>query len=308
MRFGWTVIAVALLAPQAAWASTSAEKLTRAKASYEDGDYGKASKALEDMFRSADLTGDELRQAHIYLAASYYYLDQKEKARLEFDALFRQSPLARVDPVYFPPEIVEMANQEATKLQYDLDHAPPPPKATIAAPPPDSPPPSKGVVVTAVPQARLENRTSVPSANDGSAIPEPRPAPPSIGYSFIPFGVGQFANEQYGKGALFLTAEVIALASFTTASALAESLKASGVPYIQYKLRNQADLPAFDTYQTIYLVSFYTGVGIYIFGVIDSLISRPSQADMDARHSVAQLDLGSGRTLMFAPTGGVLRF
>ncbi len=306
MRLGWIIVVLSLLGPSAAGAS-SADKLTRAKASYEDGDYARASKLLEEMFRSADLNGDELRQAHIYLAASYYYLDQKDRARLEFDALFRQSPLARVDPVYFPPEIVQMANDEATKLQNEADRAPPRSAAVIAQPP-DTPPAPHGASVTA-PQARLENRTSVPSAgNSATSTGEGKATPPSLGFSFIPFGVGQFANEQYGKGALFLSFEVIALASFTTASALAESLKAGGVPFITYTLRNPSDAQTFSTYQTIYIVSFWTGLGIYVVGVVDSLVSRPSQTEVEARHSVGSMYLGAGRALQLVPTGAVLRF
>lgn len=99
------------------------------------------------------------------------------------------------------------------------------------------------------------------------------PEPPGLGYAFLPFGIGQYANGDPGKGTLFLLTELLAFGTSATALGLFESRKTEG----EFLRWGRFDDPAgARRLMTTYQVSFWIGVALAAGGVVEALISRPS--------------------------------
>ena len=311
------LMVVGLLAPQVAFARGSSDKLAKAKSAYEDGEYLEASVLLEEMFRSSDMTAEVLRLAHIYLAASYFFTKREPQARKEFDALFRQSPLARVDPVFFPPEIVELANEEAKKLENEQDQNPSKPSTSSPSsttPDPASKPRAGTTVVITADSAGHAWTTAPPRparrrrARSANAL---RPTPPSIGLLVHPVRGGPVRQRAVRQGR--------AVSDLRGAGAgqplpprrpRPSRSRSGGIPFISYtQFTDQATQNQFNEYRTIYIVAFWTGLGIYAVGVVDSLISRaPRRRRSMPATAWPRWILGLGRSLNWCPPAPSFRF
>ena len=199
-------VTVLLAGPQKP-AMKPADVLGQARAFYEEGDYTHARDLLVAFLRTDRHPVDELREAHTYLAASYFFLGDKPDARRQLEQLFRKDHFARIDPVTFPPEIVDLGDEVLKQLEHE-ERADPEPKAEVKPEPRPEPRPEPA------PKPDVKPNQIIITKSDPTAQPRPmvlKPAPP-LALAFVPFGVGQFANEQYLKGAVFATLEVVAFA------------------------------------------------------------------------------------------------
>ena len=108
--------------------------------------------------------------AREYLAAALWWSGKKQPALDEFTALLVRNPPALLDPAYYPPQMIK----DFAQLRENLI------------------------------------RLGVIKRNQKAQIPdEPgRPQSPALVLALFPFGVGQFANQQPLKGALFLGTEL----------------------------------------------------------------------------------------------------
>ena len=102
-----------------------------------------------------------------------------------------------------------------------------------------------------------------------------RVEPAPLIFAFIPFGVGQFANEEPVKGALFLAGEAIAFGTFAGALAAFEANKVDG-GFLEGGRFRDPELAR--TLQTVYLVAFWTGAALAGTGIVEALVSRPSSS------------------------------
>jgi len=120
-------------------------------------------------------------------------------------------------------------------------------------------------------------------------------APPrrSVAWAFVPFGVGQFANEQPVKGTLFFVGETAAFSLAAGALIAFESNKTSG-GFFQGGTFDDPVLA--DRLQATYLVAFWSGVGLLAVGFVDALLSRRGA------------DPPQTGALLFSPGGMVVRF
>ncbi|MCO4763513.1 MAG: hypothetical protein KC502_18495 [Myxococcales bacterium] len=117
-------------------------------------------------------------RAREYLAAALWWSGKKPLALDEFTALLVRNPQSRLDPAYYPPQMIkDFAQQRANLIRL-------------------------GVI--------KRNQKARPGKQVSHA------APPALALSLFPFGVGQFANRETVKGIAFLTTEV-ALAATSTA-------------------------------------------------------------------------------------------
>lgn len=123
-----------------------------------------------------------------------------------------------------------------------------------------------------------ETRRELGIPPPGAGKPPPRltlDGPPkeraSLGVTLVPFGVGQFAEGSPGKGAVFLGGELVAFGTFAVSLSAFEAKKVDG-PFLG---GGTFDDPAgARRLQTIYLVSFWSGVAIAAIGVADAVINR----------------------------------
>ncbi|WP_224241589.1 tetratricopeptide repeat protein [Hyalangium gracile] len=98
----WLLVAL-LLVSGAAWAQTTGIE------HYEYGDFEAAARLFEQELATSHLPPARRALTRMYLAASLYALGQVEEARKPLEALAREHPEERVDPVRFPPELVVLA-------------------------------------------------------------------------------------------------------------------------------------------------------------------------------------------------------
>src|SRR5690606_444704 len=116
-------------------------------------------------------------------------------AKAQLLALFREDPDARLNPAVFLPELVALA--ESARLHVDAER-------------------------------RERSRASAPPVGEATVkIEPPASARATLLQALTPFGVGQYANGEVGKGSFFLVAESAALftavASFTSFTLLKRS-------------------------------------------------------------------------------------
>ncbi|WP_224365599.1 tetratricopeptide repeat protein [Hyalangium versicolor] len=100
---GLGLLMALLLVSGTAWAQTTGIE------HYEYGDFEAAARIFEQELADPQLPLASQAQTRIYLAASLYALGREEAARKPLEALARETPEARVDPVRFPPELVALA-------------------------------------------------------------------------------------------------------------------------------------------------------------------------------------------------------
>src|SRR5512133_185589 len=98
---------------------------------YEEGEFGKARDVLVTAVESPALTRNQRKRARIYLAASYFALDDLASAKGQFLALARTDPDTKIDPVMFVPELVALF--EDAKEEVDRDTPPEPPRPVVQA-------------------------------------------------------------------------------------------------------------------------------------------------------------------------------
>ena len=106
-----------------------------------------------------------------------------------------------------------------------------------------------------------------------ASAPELAPARRSLAWAFVPFGVGQFANDSPVKGALFCVAETLAFSTFAASLGAFEANKVSGPLFGGGKFN---DIELARKLEMAYLIAFWTGVAVAVVGVIDALVFRPS--------------------------------
>jgi hypothetical protein len=96
-------------------------------------------------------------------------------------------------------------------------------------------------------------------------------------WAVVPFGVGQFANDQPVKGALFFAAETLAFGTFAGTLAAFEVSKVRGELFRWGEFK---DPVLAQRLETVSVIAFWSGVGIAALGVLDAFYSRPEE---DAR-------------------------
>jgi hypothetical protein len=121
---------------------------------------------------------------------------------------------------------------------------------------------------TSLPPIVLLSAHSSPDAEESAAR---RRGPRSIAYALLPFGIGQLANEDPLKGALFLLSETLAFGVSAATLAAFETNKLDGSFLGGGRFR---DPDAARSLQTVYLISFWGGVALAGGGVLEALVSR----------------------------------
>ena len=160
------------------------ETLNQAAEAFEVQDYDRVINLLRPVLAS-DVLNDsaERRVALERLGASYWFTEALDAARLTFATLLKETSNHILDPLYYPQELISFFGTEKQKL-LDLGFIGDPASANA-----DKPSRRLTVVKTVTKRSM-----------------------PTIGY-LMPFAVGQFANEEEGKGTLLAVLQGIGLAT-----------------------------------------------------------------------------------------------
>lgn len=256
-----------LLALSASPARADTAAVDAAVGLYEYGDYDGAARGLSAALATG-LEGRERTRARTYLASTWQAQGDAPRARKVVEQLLAEDRTARIDPALFPPRFLELFESVRAAL-------PAPAPLPVDPPKPADPLPAKDV-------PRLPQLAFPPPP---LVILPPRPEPAPLALAFVPFGVGQFANDSPKKGAFFLAAETLAFGAFAVALTAFESKKLPGSPGpfsctdaapCQF---SPADASAASRLQTTYLVSLYTGLAMAAVGIVDAVIENRAIAE-----------------------------
>jgi hypothetical protein len=152
-----------------AWAAHS-EPLQNAINRYEYGSYAEAAESLYILlYPITSLDQFETETAHAYLGVCFFLTEENAKARAEFTDLLELNPDYRLDPVIFPPKIVDFFNEVRNEL--------------------------------------FPDRADGNSSSVFSDIFQPPKK--TLALTFFPFGAGQFQNRDTSKGIIFLSTELL---------------------------------------------------------------------------------------------------
>jgi tetratricopeptide (TPR) repeat protein len=219
------------------------QKLARARAEYQRGQYAQVVQTLEPEVQKLLITErDELVEARYLLAVAYFYLERREEARREFVNLLYLDPDHSLDPAIESPDVYAFFETVKKDLGDQLEQL----RRQKQKEAEERGRPSR---------ERLIERT----------IREPASA---IGH-FVPLGYGQFRNGQTGKGVFFLTSQALtggaSLALFTYQAVT------YGIPSTYSEPGDR------DRLRTLQFVQIGTGaafLALYGWSVIDSFVNE----------------------------------
>lgn len=171
------------------------DDFTRAMNYYEHGDFEKAAGILEGLLHPLRLSDEEeIVKAYKLSGVCRFILKQEDEAGRDFRELLKIRPEASLDPLFFPPEIIEFF--ERVKQQYTKEITPEAPK-------------KEEIVI--LPETDIDIRST------------PHPL-----LHTLPFGGGQFMNNRNKKGYLLLVGEALLLSTNISAYYYRKSLENSG--------------------------------------------------------------------------------
>ncbi len=222
---------------EVAFAQTPEERFREAENTFRFQDYAAAEAILNSLLHPEVLLKDpdQVLKAREYLGACYYWLGNEKRMEEEFIALLILAPNHRLDPFYYPADLIERLDRLRGRL------------AELRV-------------------IGLEGKEERKDKKPDCVVPKETVVRRSRWVSFLPFGVGQFQNGDTVKGALFLTGEVLALGTNIGSYVAAERLRGADGFYTASSAR---------TARTLRLVQYASlGVlaGLALWGVLDATL------------------------------------
>jgi tetratricopeptide (TPR) repeat protein len=231
-------IAVLLLSSALEAGASQTDELNRARNAFAFGNYQEAVKLLEGLLHPVRLrAAEQIVEARQLLGVSYYFLKRFPEAEAEFERLLYLRPQHELDPLLFPPPVIELFEKVRARIRDRLSRLHPEVKEPGAGP--------------AYFVRRIERRHFV--------------------LNFFPFGVGQFQNGRPGKAAFFLSSEAATLAANLITYAAAESLRLSNGRF------NARDAGTASNLRYAQVATLGGFGALVIAGIIDALVDyRPT--------------------------------
>jgi hypothetical protein len=236
----------ALLAPGAASVAVAApaDDLGRAREMFRAGDYGSAIPLLNYLLypKPRLASPQELAEAHLLLALSYYQSGDRRAAGLEIEAALFIDPDMTLDSSLFPAELVRFFQEKKSQMarQAERDEE----KRRLA-----------------------EERDAYRRALQNLVVIEKR----DYFVNFIPFGAGQFQNGQRIKGVAFFVTEAVLGAT---------SVAAYAAQIVKYGFTGPVPRDDVSSVRRLQFAQITTGglcLGVMAWGIIDSLANyRPT--------------------------------
>ena len=182
--------------------------------------------------------------AREYLGACFWWGDNPAMSDVEFTALLVKFPSRRLDPFYYPPEMIRHFDQIRERLL------------------------SQGIIT------ETGDGTGPSTTPGGAEDPANALAPTIVRVHhrdrlpmFLPFGIPQFANEQPVKGVLFATGQALALATNVGSYLAIELMREPSGLFSDTNYGRARSL------QTVLYSSFAAWGALYAWSLIDGLLS-----------------------------------
>jgi len=193
----------------------------------------------------------EHRDVLEWLGVSQWLQGQGDDARLTFAKLILEWPNYHLDELVYPPDLVRFYDARRQEM---ID---------LGVVDPNRDPSAKTRLVL----IRHDVEREVPT----------------IAY-FAPFGVGQFANDQPGKGTVVVVLEVLGLATTAGTWLAIEGLKDDS-GFIRAEDEGKAT-----ALNALWLAGAVIFAGTYIYSVTDGLLNEPEGAESDLRYEFIDID------------------
>lgn len=263
LLLGGTAAWIFFLTPLMAATPNTQEKnnfLELSEESYHKGDYRECIMIVEKLLNEYRLqTRAEIIQAHTILGAAYFNSGNTEKATHHFDSLLNFDRQIELNPNDYSPKINDFLN----RLRQSKWNIP----STTAAPPKD--------LLSNNLNPNPTNSTSPKEPFKLNSIADEEQQTP-LSYRFIPFGVGQFYNNEPVKGRFYLGSESLLLAIALTTFSLFQSEQAENGGF------NDPDSAS--NYRNAFSISLITFGAIAVGGIIDALVVQHQQQSMQEAH------------------------
>ncbi len=281
LRASATAILLLVLGISSAQA-TPAEELAQANESFLARDFkvaiGRFSALLYPTSRLA--SASEIAEAHLLLGVCYFETDQRESAEREFEEALLLNNALRLDATLFSAEAVLFFETLRLKLEREAE--------------------------AAAESARLTRKQqALDRALKNLVVLEKR----RYWVNLMPFGLGQFQNDQTTKGIAFFTSQA------TMASA---SIGLWSYQVIKYGYRGTVPRDEVSTVNTLQTIQIGTGLAffaLWAWGVVDSLSNYEHAVTRQADPSILKelediYDTGPTSSLRVLPmlsedTGGM---
>lgn len=211
-RLGRLVLLVVLAWAPAVSAADGAQLLKRARDAFEYGDFARAAQTLGGQATRArfPLESDRV-EAYRLLGLSYFYLskktpsDAKLKAQAQeaFFDLLKQNPDYELDPFYTPPEAVSFFDEVRRQNETYLEPIRRRRHARLR---------EQQLEEEARIEAERRRREELQPPAPRTVVIERELERRSLLVAVMPFGLGQFQNDDTRTGLAFLTSEIVAAA------------------------------------------------------------------------------------------------
>lgn len=232
--------------------------LDRARSSFRAKDWQSARLILKDLLypqpRLASVS--DLVESHVLLGVCYYETGQREEARTEFEAALSLEPAKTLEPPYYTNGQIRVFDDVRGELTARAER-------------------------DAELRKLADERERIRKWRESRYVYEIRP----YYVNFIPFGAGQFQNKQRGKGVLFAAGQ-----------ALTGGASAGIFLYLATRYGLVAKVPLEDGERVRRLQQLEIGtgiafIGLYAWGVVDSLLNHKPRAQVEADDSLLPPEL-----------------
>jgi tetratricopeptide (TPR) repeat protein len=228
---------------------------TNAKNSFDAGQYDQAAERFKEL-ENKDLHNDALlTEVYKYLGVTYLFLGKKEEAKEQFILLLNSNPDFQLDPLVFPIDAVDFFTEIKIEQSTNLK------KITEAK-------------KKAEEQLKIEEerQRQIQLEKLRTTVYVEKEIKKNVKLvSFIPFGAGQFQNEERKKALFFLSSELSLSAVALITFALHESLrKEAAVPFyvesdrVKYEKLEKG-------FRIANTVSFITLGAVMLWGIVDAM-------------------------------------
>lgn len=205
-RVGATALFVALVAAAPLVQAQSAEDYRVGRQAYQNQDYETAARRFETLVNGSDRLDPAVRiEARKYLAASYVFLNRPDDAEVQFALLLQDDPTHELDDVLFARQVVTVFRRVQTRIAEDRARREREEREQEAERRQRE---AERILRERDRVARLEElaRQMIVEQENSRWI------------ATIPFGVGQFQNDDEGLGWFFFISEGLFLAANVTAA------------------------------------------------------------------------------------------
>ena len=217
------------------------EDLRDAENSYLYGDYPRVIRKVTPLVEPDILipVADDLVRAYELLGLAHFFLDEKKRSRVHFEKLIRMRPGANLDPVLVPPPAVAFFQAIKTELSDELSRKREAlRKAQVAE------------------QKRLLNERTV--------LIEREIQTSSKLVAILPFGAGQFQNQEPVLGYALMTSQLAAIVASTIFFLSVENLRQGDGRF------HPNDIELAQDYQSVQLSFAGVAVALMVGGAVEA--------------------------------------